>query len=155
MVDINTIYKSNSDYIKAEDIGDEMWTVTILAADTKDFDNGDRKVVLSFHEFDKVMPLNVTNARSVGDLYGTNTDGWLNKPIMLFTMPVTYEGKTVRGIRIRGVPQQQRQPVQNVRQMPQSAPRPVVQQQSFQRPIQNAPVYDDRNPPPAEDNPFA
>lgn len=102
MADVNEIYKSNSDNIKAEDIGDNMWTMTIKSADVKAFDNGnERKIVLSFHEWDKNLPLNVTNARTIAGLYGADSNAWVGKQIMLFTMMVDYQGKQTLGIRVR------------------------------------------------------
>ncbi len=115
MVDINLIYKNNSDYMKAEDIGTNMWTMTITSADLKEFDNGDRKIVLQFEDFDKSLPLNVTNARAIADLYGGDTDKWSGRQIMLFTMPVDYQGKMVQAVRVRA-PQQQTRPQNNRQQ---------------------------------------
>ena len=118
---VGEIYKSNSDYLKAEDIGANFWTATIKAVEMKDFENGDRKLVLNFAEMDKVLPLNMTNARTVADLYGGDTDAWVNRQIMLFTMPTDFQGKKVQAIRLRAPapagnsmpsrqPQQQREP---------------------------------------------
>lgn len=129
MVDINEIYKSNSDYLKAEDIGYNMWTVTITGAEVKNFDDGTRKLALSFADLEKILPLNTTNARAVADLYGHNSEGWIGQQIMLFTMPVDFQGKKVQAIRIRA-PMQQQQPAQARQQAPQ--PRPASPQ--VQRP---------------------
>lgn len=101
MVDINDIYKSNSDYIKAEDIGNNMWTMTIKTADVKRFDDGSSKIILTFNEWEKCLPLNVTNARAISDMHGHNSDGWIGRQIMLMAMPVDFQGKTVLGIRVR------------------------------------------------------
>ena len=109
MADVNDIYKSNSDNIKAEDIGNNMWTMTIKTADVKAFDNGaERKIVLTFLEWDKSLPLNVTNARTIASFYGHNSNDWLGRQIMLFTMMVDYQGKQTLGIRVRApmAPQQ-------------------------------------------------
>jgi len=95
------IYKSNSDLLKAEDIGHGMPTVTISNVSLKEFDNGERKLALHFHGKDKIMTLNKTNANAMENLYGPNTDNWLNKQIMLFTMNVDYQGKQTLGLRIR------------------------------------------------------
>lgn len=133
MVDINLIYKSNSDYMKAEDIGTNMWTMTIANADLKEFDNGDRKIVLQFDDFDKSLPLNVTNARAIADLYGGDTDKWVGRQIMLFTMPVDYQGKMVQAVRVRA-PQQQTRP-----------------QSRSQQGGGNRQSYDERNPPPRQE----
>lgn len=127
MVDISMIYKSNSDYLKAEDIGQNMWTMTIATADVKEFDNGDRKLVLTFDDFDKSLPLNATNARAIGDIYGKDTAHWIGQQIMLFTMPVDYQGKMVQAIRVRA-PQRQTAPPRREPAM--------------------AGGFDERNPPP-------
>lgn len=130
MVDISTIYKSNSDYLKAEDIGNNMWTYTIRTADVKEFDNGDRKMVVTFVETEKTLPLNVTNARAIGDLYGPDSDNWIGQRVMLFSMPVDFQGKMVNAIRVRAP-----QPVQNA---PQRRPAPAQAQRiSPNVPIQN------------------
>lgn len=134
MVDISSIYKSNSDYLKAEDIGQNMWTMTVATADVKEFDNGDRKIVLTFDDFDKVLPLNATNARAISDIYGKDTEQWIGKEIMLFTMPVDFQGKMVQAIRIRA-PQRQ------------SAP-PPRRPATGGAPSRSS--YDERNPPPRE-----
>lgn len=34
-------------------------------------------------------------------LYGDESDDWIGEPIMLFTMPVTFNGKTTNAIRFR------------------------------------------------------
>jgi hypothetical protein len=101
MVDVNEIYKSNSDYIKAEDIGNNMWTMTIKTADVKRFDDGSCKIILTFHGWEKCLPLNVTNARAISEMHGHNSDAWIGRQIMLMSMPVDYQGKTVLGIRVR------------------------------------------------------
>lgn len=108
MAHIDLIYKSNSSYLKAEDIGTDMPTFTMTAADVKTFDDGSAKVVVEFNETDKVLPLNKTNATAIADLYGMDTDAWVNRQIMLFTMPVEFNGKMVQAIRVRG-PATQRQ----------------------------------------------
>lgn len=139
MVDINTIYKSNSDYLKAEDIGSEMWNVTIFSAEVKAWDNGDRKVVLAFNEVDKVMPLNLTNSRAIADIYGGDTDNWVGKEIMLFTMHVDYQGKMVQAIRVRA-PQKASTPQ---RRAPQADPAREARYETRDS-------YDERNPPPRD-----
>lgn len=140
MVDINTIYKNNSDYLKAEDIGQDMWNVTIFSAEVKAWDNGDRKVVLAFNEIDKVMPLNLTNSRAIADIYGGDTDNWLGKEIMLFTMMVDYQGKMTPAIRVRA-PQRASAPPQR-RATPAADPARDARYEGA--------TYDERNPPPRD-----
>lgn len=133
--DIGEVYQSNSDFLKADDIGSNFWTVTISAVDMKNFDDGTRKLFVMFSELDKGLVLNKTNADTIGDLYGRGTDGWIGRQVMLMTMPVDYQGKKVQAIRVRAVAQQQ------------SMPSRTVAQTSPQRPL-NQPQYDERNPPP-------
>lgn len=144
---IGEIYQSNSDFLKADDIGNNFWTATISAVDMKQFDDGSRKLFIMFHELDKGLVLNKTNADMIGDLYGKDTDGWLGKQVMLFTAPVDYQGKKVNAIRVRA-------PASNGG--PQAGYNPA--QQSHQRPLNAGPsyaaasggtaAYSELNPPP-------
>ena len=99
---IGEIYQSNSDFLKADDIGQNFWTATINHVDMKNFDDGSRKLFVMFQELDKGLVLNKTNADMIGELYGKDTDNWHGKQIMLFTAPVDYQGKKVQAIRVRG-----------------------------------------------------
>jgi hypothetical protein len=159
--DISEVYQSNSDFLKADDIGSNFWTATINAVDMKNFDDGSRKLFIMFQELDKGLVLNKTNADTIGDLYGRNTDHWTGKQILLFTAPVDYQGKKVQAIRVRGPAQQQPMPQ---RQPGQIQPQANMRQggawngqQSPQRPLQQAYAQAsgaDFNPPapPPEDN---
>lgn len=140
--DVSDIYQSNSDFLRAEDIGANFWTATISAVDMKAFDNGERKLLLSFQELDKALLLNMTNARTVSDLYGGDTDGWINKQVMLFTMPVDYQGKKVQAIRLRGPASSQGAPQRS------AGPNTYAQQSGGVSRQQ----YDERNPPPYTDD---
>lgn len=145
--DISEVYQSNSDFLKAEDIGANFWTANIKAVDMKNFDDGSRKLFIMFHELDKGLVLNKTNADTLGDLYGRNTDGWVNRPVMLMTMPVDYQGKKVQAIRLRAPAQQQAMPARQPGQMQPQANTATGQafQNSSQRPLE--PVGNDFNPP--------
>ena len=130
------VYQSNSEFLRAEDIGANFWTATICNVDLKNFDDGSRKLFILFNELDKGLVLNKTNSDTIGELYGKNTDGWLGKQVMLFTMPVDYQGKKVQAIRVR-------------------APAPANQQAPQRRTgggnyaqASGANQYDERNAPP-------
>lgn len=103
---VDEVYQGTSDHLKADDLGQSMPTYTIAGVDQKTFDNGDMKLVLVFHDTDKSLVLNVTNARAIRDMYSPDTDAWAGKQIMLFSMPVEFEGKRTNGIRVRA-PQNQ------------------------------------------------
>lgn len=149
--DIGEVYQSNSDFLKAEDIGANFWTVTISKVDMKNFDDGSRKLFVMFTELDKGLVLNKTNADTIGDLYGKNTDGWAGRQVMLMTMPVDYQGKKVQAIRLRSPAQQQAVPQRQPGQMqPQAQTATGVLQNSPQRPLTPPPGgYNEMNPPPA------
>lgn len=126
MVDINLVYKSNSNNLKAEDLGNDMPTFTIANAELKQLGNdGSEKIVLSFRETEKELPLNVTNAKSVAELFGDDTERWPGGQIMLFSTSVDFQGTMTKGIRIR-------------------PPQPPQQNTGGE---QN---FDERNPPPAQ-----
>ena len=161
MTDFNTLYKSNSDYLKAEDLGTNMYTLTVKGVEPKTFDDGTTKLVLSFAQTNKIMPLNVTNARSIADIYGVNYEAWINQQLVLFTMKVQFQDKLVDAIRIRP-PQVQQQPFPEQPAFG-STGTPQVQaipQQAFTQPSGQPgpqvttpqaiapPVYTEANPPP-------
>lgn len=126
--DISEVYQSNSEFLKAEDIGANFWTATISNVDIKSFDDNSRKLFVMFNELDKGLVLNKTNADTIGDLYGKNTDAWVGRQVLLMTMPVDYQGKKVQAIRVRA-PAQAQQPMRA---------NPVAA--SHQRPLNAAPA---------------
>jgi len=142
MVDMNLIYKSNSEHLKAEDLGNQFYTLTINSADVREFENGDRKIVLQFLETEKTLPLNVTNARAIADMYGQDTDQWVRRQIMLFSMMVSFQDKMVPGIRIRAPQQPQGFTSGLPAQQPQGQP--------MNQPVQQPPAggWTEANPPP-------
>ena len=152
MNNINDIYKSNSDNLKAEDLGNQMYTMTIASADLVTFDAGDSKVVLSFQEDQRKLPLNKTNATAISEMYGPDWSMWQNRQITLFSMPVDFQGKTVQGIRIRP-PQAQQQPAQGGIGGGQQTIGHAVHQ-PLQKQPQGQQQYDERNPPPLTENPY-
>lgn len=140
---VNDVYQSNSDFLKADDIGQNFWTATVATVEMKEFDNGERKLAVTFQELDKSLLLNMTNARTVSDLYGGDTDHWVGRQLMLFTAPVDYQGKKVQAIRVRGPAPQQGGPLQNSHQRPLPAG-----QNNYAKASGGAPGYNEMNPPP-------
>lgn len=156
MYSIDDIYKSGNN-LKAEDLGTSMPEVTIKTAETRDFGNGDVKVVLTFFETDKEFPLNKTNAHSIADMYTPNFNQWPNMKIMLFSMMVDFQGKMVQAIRIRP-PQSGVSAPNGIAATPfndparNSAFEQPMQQQVIQNSLQ-APIsqgHNELNPPPVD-----
>jgi hypothetical protein len=80
MVDVNTIY--TSDTLKAADLQGREHTVTIASVESKEFDNG-IKLVLKFVGAKKSFVCNRTNGKRIAFMHGDETNGWINKKIVL------------------------------------------------------------------------
>jgi hypothetical protein len=61
----------------------------------------DKKLVLYFKGKEKGLVLNKTNAGTIGDGYGDDTDDWFDNPLILFSVKTDYQGKVVDAIRCR------------------------------------------------------
>lgn len=84
-------FVSSDSFMKAADleaIGLQAAIMTVLAVDQQTFPANDKgpeqtKLVLHFDELDKSMPLNKTNTRFMMTSFGADTDGWLQKKIIV------------------------------------------------------------------------
>jgi hypothetical protein len=86
MVDINQVYKSNSDHLKADDLENgKTYPLTISEIEPVEFkdDKGvtSNKLVLSFKEAEKTLVLNKTNAVTISSVHGGESDNWIGKKI--------------------------------------------------------------------------
>lgn len=106
-MNIDDIYKSSSKFLKAADlIVDGKATKPVVEIETADVQentyNGETKkqIVLTFVGKDKCLGLNVTNARRIGQLIGTDSDEWPGYRIKLYVDQTDMDGKTVDCIRI-------------------------------------------------------
>jgi len=100
MTDINSIYKSTGTNLRATDLGDKSWPLTIQEVEEYAFDDG-TKLILRFTKGDRGLILNKTNARKIAAMYGTDTDSWLGKEIVLAAEDVEFQGDLVKGIRVQ------------------------------------------------------
>jgi len=92
-----------SDYLKADDLKGANVTVTIDTVSIEEIGQGakkDRKLVLSFVGKQKRLVCNKTNANTIGKLYGTETDEWHGKQIILRPQEVEFQGDMVWAIRV-------------------------------------------------------
>lgn len=89
-----------SQYLKAADLGGREIRVTMGRVEREEIGT-DKKLVLYFKGKDKGMVLNKTNANSIGDAYGDDTDDWYDQPLILFAIRTEYQGKPVDGLRCR------------------------------------------------------
>lgn len=101
MVNINEEFPSK--YLKAADLQGHAVKVKVRDVVSETIGN-DRKLVMYFQNRDKGMVLNKTNARTIGDLYGDDTDDWVDKVVEVFAMKVEFNGRMVDGLRVRVPP---------------------------------------------------
>ncbi len=125
MPDIDTIFDSGGEWLKAADIDDDT-PLTIEGVELKEMADGKVKPLLSFGNYDKKLVCNWTNAQRIAEAYGKDTDGWIGKLVTLYPDRVKFQGKLVGSISVR-VPKTKR-----------NSPNKVAR-------------YDERNPPPADD----
>lgn len=87
---------------------------------------GDTKLAVQFVGEQTQLVLNKTNAVTISQLYGDNTDSWKGKPIEIYATQTNFGGRMVPCIRVRQPQQmpwdggQQQQPAQP--QQPAPAP---------------------------------
>jgi hypothetical protein len=109
-MNINECYPSK--HVQASDLIGQVLTVTIreVRLESVGEDNKVAKPIIYFAGMQKGMVLNKTNACQVVGLYGSETNNWTNKPIMIYPTECEYKGKMVPCIRIKSqapVPTQQ------------------------------------------------
>lgn len=102
-------------YLKASDLQGRDVTVKMGRVEQEKIGD-DHKLILYFQGKEKGMVLNKTNANSIADVYGGETNDWYGQSIILFEQMVDFQGKRVPGLRVRA-PRREAPPVR------QTAPR--------------------------------
>ena len=92
-----------SKYLKTDDLEPEGITVVTIKATefTPIGPDKEMKLTLSFKELDKALVVNVTNARSISELYTKKIDTWPGKRLALYVQEVNFAGKPVNAVRIK------------------------------------------------------
>lgn len=62
---------------------------------------GDAKPVAFFENQQKGLVLNVTNAGTIAESYGDETDAWIGRQIILYAARTTFAGRPVPCLRVR------------------------------------------------------
>lgn len=88
------------DSLKAADLQGHEPTVVIADVQMKKF-NESNKLVITFEGKKKALICNKTNANRIAHAFGTNTDNWIGREVVLFTDLVDFQGKAVEAIRVR------------------------------------------------------
>lgn len=141
---LSEIYGSSSQWLKAADLQGTKPVLTIAGAKVQDNNyNGEtkRQIVLSFEGKEKVLGLNVTNARRIADLTETgNFEDWVGVRIKLYTDKTeTSNGQIVDCIRI--FPELPEQPSGNQQPINQTRVKAVAAGEGIKKP-----AYDDDIP---------
>jgi hypothetical protein len=103
-----------SKWLKASDLGDARVVVTIENVEFHEIgqDKKEKKPVLFFKGKSKGLVLNVTNARKIVKITGTEEmNDWHGWPIMLYTTEVEAFGEMTQALRVREAPQRDGRPV--------------------------------------------
>ena len=98
-MNINDQFGSNK-FLKSADLQGNVARVKIQSVAVEKLGD-DRKMVMYFAGKEKGMVLNKTNAMTIGDAYGEDTDDWTGREIEVFSMKVEFQGKMVDGLRVR------------------------------------------------------
>jgi hypothetical protein len=86
--------------LSAIDIPDEGAIFTITGVVELQFEDGP-KFRISLKETEKSFIANLTNSRTIGGLYGDDTDDWVGRRISIYATEVQYGSKMVPAIRVR------------------------------------------------------
>ena len=90
-------------FLVGSDLLDRSYTLTIRSVTQEDLRPGgslQRKTIVWFHETDKGLILNRTNAYSIEKLYGDDTDNWTDAKINIKPVFLQVAGQSTIGIRI-------------------------------------------------------
>lgn len=81
MADITNLIESKN--LNGEDLGANLHQATIKAVTIDEFDNGP-KAVVEFVEFEKRLIANKTQTKTLANLFGTDTAGWIGQKVQIF-----------------------------------------------------------------------
>lgn len=103
---MNTSEMFPSKFFKAKDI-EKPLSVVIESIKIENLSDGTLKPCLYFKNQLKLFLLNRTNCALIENSYGSDTDNWIGKTIMLILELVPYKGETIPAIRVRIPPKSQ------------------------------------------------
>jgi hypothetical protein len=102
MTDVSDLFPSK--YLKASDATPPV-TVTITRLSKEKMKNKEgvesEKNVIFFSELEKGMVLNITNANTLANLFGSDTDTWIGEHVILGTEIVTAFGESKPALRFK------------------------------------------------------
>jgi hypothetical protein len=88
-------------FLTAEQIGDATPVVIVEKVEMDETPEGELRPAVYFVGKKSALMLNKTNARTLAEFLGDDTDGWPGQRVQLFTIATEFQGKAVRGLRVR------------------------------------------------------
>lgn len=98
-MNINDAFPSN--YLKASDLKGDEFKLTISKIVKEPLQDGTLKPVLYFQKAEKGLIVNKTNGLTIASYYGPETDGWVGKELILYSVKVPFQGQLTDAIRVR------------------------------------------------------
>lgn len=99
MVNMNDAFPSK--FLSSADLNGQEPTYTISGCKMEELGDHDMKPVVYFNEVPKGLTINKTNATTLSNLYGPESDAWIGKQVTLFTIWTEFQGKQTQGLRVR------------------------------------------------------
>ena len=90
-----------STFMNVSHLGGQTRQATIGGCALQEVAPGRNKPVLSLTGIKYGLPLNKTNAQTLAQAFGGETDAWQGKTIELYPTKVDFQGKQVDAIRVR------------------------------------------------------
>jgi hypothetical protein len=130
-MDINQAFPSR--YLKAADLQGKTVAVTIDRCLYEDIGSDEQKPVVYFVNKEKGLVLNKTNANTIAEQHGFETNDWHGKAISLWPTQTDFQGRVVACIRV--LLQQPAAPAPAAQPAPKPEPSPQEQQFEAQTPV--------------------
>lgn len=89
-----------SEFLRAADLQGRQIEVVMDRVEMKEI-GGDQKPVLYFEGKQRGLVLNKTNAGTISDTYGDETEGWAGEHVIIYPAETDYQGKRVPCIRVK------------------------------------------------------
>jgi hypothetical protein len=138
MANINDVFPTK--YLSAADLQKRTVRLAITSVTVETLGQGrdqQSKPVLYFRGKTKGLALNKTNANTIANVYGYETDNWIGAEIDVYPAMVDYQGKQVEAIRLRVVPLRGGGAQAPLRQEPPVDDRPMAPPHDAGRPMIN------------------
>ena len=91
-------------YITGADLAGKTHRLQVKCVEAEEVgDDRERKLVVYFTNAQKGLVLNKTNASTLVSVWSDETDEWRGRWLEAFTVPVTFNGRTYDGVRVRPV----------------------------------------------------